>query len=231
MRRNIKRFAACFAAASAVTFGVLGFASCDISMQQESGYKEGRYAVTSGFSSIDIDADGGVNFTLSYGEAFEVDYSESEQEKFDFSVEDGTLVISQRRSVASLLNYKEKTLNIVVPKENKISSVSADVNGAFTCDLTGDYRTLAFETAGKFTADFTGSAETLTVECIGNVDFKDRAFSANTVSFDCTGALNFEITCNVLLDVECAGSCGGTYYGDCKVEKRIVGADMVVKGN
>ena len=59
MRRNIKRFAACFAAASAVTFGVLGFASCDISMQQESGYKEGRYAVTSGFSSIDIDADGG----------------------------------------------------------------------------------------------------------------------------------------------------------------------------
>ena len=73
MRRNIKRFAACFAAASAVTFGVLGFASCDISMQQESGYKEGRYAVTSGFSSIDIDADGGVNFTLSYGEEFEVD--------------------------------------------------------------------------------------------------------------------------------------------------------------
>ena len=231
MRRKIKRFAACFAAASAVTFSVWSFASCDISMQQESGYTEGRYAVTSEFSDIEIDADGGVNFTLSYGEEFEVDYLESEQEKFDFSIEGETLVISQRRSVASLLNYKEKTLNIVVPKENKISSVSADVNGAFTCDLTGDYRTLAFETAGKFTADFTGSAETLSVECIGSVDFKDRAFSANTVSFNCTGALNFEITCNVLLDVECAGSCGGTYYGDCKVEKRIVGADTVVKGN
>ncbi len=231
MRRNIKRFAACFAAASAVTFGVLGFGSCDISMQQESGYKEGRYAVTSGFSSIDIDADGGVNFTLSYGEEFEIDYSESEQEKFDFSVENGTLVVFQRRSVASLLNYKEKTLNIVVPRENKISSVSADIAGAFTCKLTGEYETLSFDAAGSFTADCTGSAETLTIECLGSADFKDRAFSANTVSFDCTGALNFEITCNVLLDVECAGACTGTYYGDCKVEKQIVGADKIAKGN
>ena len=146
---QIKHFAACAIAGMSALSAAAALSSCDISMEKEAGYTEGQlYAVEAEFSKIRIDAKGGIALSISYGGDFSVSYAESEQEKFTFSVEDETLVVVQRRTIGSLLDYKSKALNIVVPAANKIASLTADIEGQIDCTLQGEYGLLAFDVDG-----------------------------------------------------------------------------------
>ena len=228
---QIKHFAACAIAGMSALSAAAALSSCDISMEKEAGYTEGQlYAVEAEFSKIRIDAKGGIALSISYGGEFSVSYAESEQEMFTFSVEDETLVVVQRRTIGSLLDYKSKALNIVVPAANKIASLTADIEGQIDCTLQGEYGLLAFDVDGDMKGSFSGSADQLTIDCDGTLRFGSKRFAADTVRIDCDGVLKFEVTCNALLDVTCDGTYEGTYYGDCLLEKKGAGVGKITKG-
>lgn len=95
-------------------FRPAALSACSLDMVKEDGYTEGRYEVNEVFSSIEIDADGGVELYLSYGAEFSVTYTESAQEQISFSVEDGTLKVEQRSDIV-LMGYQSKRISVTVP--------------------------------------------------------------------------------------------------------------------
>ena len=235
---SLKRFAYSAAAGLTTLFGLSALSACNLEMVKEVGYTSSRYAVTAQFTQIEIDAEGGLEFSLSYGDQFSVTYTESEQDKLVFSTENDTLFVTQHSDVA-LIGYKKKELSIV----------KASSGGALECSLAGEYGALSFESDGilsvnlavtaesvsldsdgKMTAELSGSAERLIVNCDGLVSLGSRAFSAAEAKFDCDGGANFELTCTSFLSVKCNGVCNGTYYGDPTVEKTISGAGTLKKG-
>lgn len=245
---SLKRFAYSAAAGLTTLFGLSALSACNLEMVKEVGYTSSRYAVTAQFTQIEIDAEGGLEFSLSYGDQFSVTYTESEQDKLVFSTKNDTLFVTQHSDVA-LIGYKKKELSIVVPTDNKISSVKASSGGALECSLAGEYGALSFESDGilsvnlavtaesvsldsdgKMTAELSGSAERLIVNCDGLVSLGSRAFSTAEAKFDCDGGANFELTCTSFLSVKCNGVCNGIYYGDPTVEKTISGAGTLKKG-
>ena len=149
---SLKRFAYSAAAGLTTLFGLSALSACNLEMVKEVGYTSSRYAVTAQFTQIEIDAEGGLEFSLSYGDQFSVTYTESEQDKLVFSTENDTLFVTQHSDVA-LIGYKKKELSIVVPTDNKISSVKASSGGALECSLAGEYGALSFESDGILSGD------------------------------------------------------------------------------
>lgn len=227
-----KRRTICFATAGLLMLlGGATFSSCNIEMIKEGGYSEARYEVATDFTEIEINSEGGLDFTLSYGKNFSVTYVESDQEKFCFSNSDGKLTVTQRKETATaLIGYKSKKLEITVPEENKLSSVSAKVDGSVNCSITGDYGELFFNCNGLIDALFVGTADTLTIDCDGAMTLNGADFSAESVRLDSDGALDFKVGCSVSLYVSCDGMCNGIYYGDPIVEKHVSGLGEIKKG-
>lgn len=245
---SIKRFAYFAAAGMTALFGLSALSACNIEMMKEVGYASAMYEVTAQFTKIEIDAEGGLEFSLSYGDDFSVSYTESEQDKLVFSTENDTLFVTQHSDV-TLIGYKKKELSIVVPSDNKISSVKVLSGGALECSISGEYGAISLESDGilsanltvtaesvsldsdgKMTAELSGSADRLIVDCDGLVSLGSKAFSAADARFDCDGGATFELTCTSFLSVNCNGTCNGTYYGDPTVEKTISGTGTLRKG-
>lgn len=229
-------------------FGPAALSACSLDMVKEDGYTEGRYEVNEVFSSIEIDADGGVELYLSYGAEFSVTYTESAQEQISFSVEDGTLKVEQRSDIV-LMGYQSKRISVTVPSGNPVSSVAAGVDGNFDCTVTGEYGSLDFETGGWLDADLNvsassvslgargavrgtlvGSAEQLTVTSGGAMTLDGGNFSVVSAALDCGGKLDFALRCSDTLGVVCGGECDGVYYGDPAVTREIAGEDNLRKG-
>ena len=221
---SLKRFAYSAAAGLTTLFGLSALSACNLEMVKEVGYTSSRYAVTAQFTQIEIDAEGGLEFSLSYGDQFSVTYTESEQDKLVFSTENDTLFVTQHSDVA-LIGYKKKELSIVVPTDNSFES-----DGILSVNLAVTAESVSLDSDGKMTAELSGSAERLIVNCDGLVSLGSRAFSAAEAKFDCDGGANFELTCTSFLSVKCNGVCNGTYYGDPTVEKTISGAGTLKKG-
>ena len=229
-------------------FGPAALSACSLDMVKEDGYTEGRYEVNEVFSSIEIDADGGVELYLSYGAEFSVTYTESAQEQISFSVEDGTLKVEQRSDIV-LMGYQSKRISVTVPSGNPVSSVAASVDGNFDCTVTGEYGSLNFETGGWLDADLNvsassvslgargavrgtlvGSAEQLTVTSGGAMTLDGGNFSVVSAALDCGGKLDFALRCSDTLGVVCGGECDGVYYGDPAVTRENAGEDNLRKG-
>lgn len=248
---NIKRIVSGAAAGAVVLFGASFFSSCDIEMIKEEGYSEGMYEIASKLTQIEIDGDGGIVLSLSYGEKFGVSYTESNQEKFSFAEENGKLKIVQKRQVGSLFNYKAKELSVTFPAENKLEAFHADIDGTMTANVqAGEYGAFSFDVDGSlelnfydvtaekvsvdcdgsFKASLTGSANELVAKGDGALSVSGKNFVADNASFKCDGAMKVEITCNLFFFVDCDGVCSGTYYGNAAVEKRISGVDNLEKG-
>lgn len=225
---NRKRIA-CLTAGITLVCGVGILSACDLEMVKEDGYAEGRYEANADFSQIEIDSEGGLELKVSYGTELSVTYTESEQDKLTFSIENDKLIVMQRKT-AALIGYKPKSLNIVVPTENLISVLDVEVDGGVDCSLAGEYGAVKFDVDGALELSLNGSADSLTASCNGAVNIKGKSFFADVVLLDCDGALDFEIGCNNLLRVDCDGVCNGVYYGNPTVEKELTAVGDIKKG-
>ena len=189
------------------------------------------YDVTSAFSKINIEVEGGVNLEIAYGEEVSVSYTESDQEKFEIAEDAETLKIKQTRTVqANLVKYKSKSLKIVVPLQNKITLLEIVVDGAMDCKLVGDYENIDFKVNGALDADINGSAQKFVLDCNGAANVENKSFVVEKATLSCDGAINFEFVCNKELSVVSNGTCSGVYYGACTVTKTINGTGSIKQG-
>lgn len=228
----VKRFSAALSVVAVSVFTAASLASCNLEMQKESGYTEGRYELNAltdsavSFRSIVVDADGALNLTVSYGETYDVSYTESDQEKFSFSYDAGVFNVKLSRSV-KLLSSHAKDLVVTLPRSLEAVSLTVETDGSLDCTLSGKYTSLRFDVDGVFSADFSGVASELIVDADGAASIGNSTFSVDTAKIDVDGALNIELTCNVLLSLDVDGFCSGSYYGDCRVEKQVDGLDSL----
>ncbi len=190
---NVKRFFTVAAAGTLMLASAAAFSACNLTMVKEEGYSEQEYRITSDFSQLRIDGEGGMNLTLSYGDAYAVSYSESDQEKFTFTEKDGKLTVVQKRLInGTLMDYKRKELTITIPKNVPINSLDVSVDGRLDCKITGDYGTVSFDVDGGMTPDLYLMASSVAFDVDGGVKGK-MYVEAETVSFDCDGTFDVQM--------------------------------------
>lgn len=231
----MKRFKNVFITLSCLLLVVMTgfvFTGCDLFSVTEGEIIEKTFDQTGkgDFTKISLNVDGGINLDISYGDEYKITYTESDIEKFNIKIENQTLIVGQTRTKKSIKNYKAKWLSIVVPNTIAIQNVIADVDGALTGLLIGDYKNVSFDVDGAANINISGNVEAFSLDTDGTTTLAGKDLVCSTATIECSGMLTFEITCNDVLFIDCDGMCNGTYYGPATLDKHINGMCNIRKG-